>query len=68
MFLNDKDGLFLLGNSTDFYANKFLHFRKSHFSVQWRLDRLLFRLQTPDIICFNYAVRGMYLNYGAHNP
>ena len=47
MFLNDTGGLFLLGNSTDFFANEFLHFRKSHFSLQWRLDRLLFRLQTP---------------------
>ena len=50
MFLNDTGGLFLLGNSTDFFANEFLHFRKSHFSLQWSLDRLLFRLQTPDII------------------
>ena len=50
MFLNDTGELFLLGNSTDFFANEFLHFRKSHFSLQWRLDRLLFRLQIPDII------------------
>ena len=50
MFLNDTGGLFLLGNSTDFFANEFLDFRKSHFSLQWRLDRLLFCLQTPDII------------------
>ena len=50
MFLNDTGGLFSLGNSTDFFASEFLHFYNSHFSLQWRLDRLLFRLQTPDII------------------
>ena len=49
MFLNDTGGFFLLGNSTDFFANE-LHFRKSHFSLPWRLDRLLFRLLTPHII------------------
>ena len=50
MFLNETGGLFLLGNSRDFFATEFSHFRKSHFSPQWRLDRLLFHLQTPDII------------------
>ena len=50
MFLNDTGGFFLLSNSTDFFANEFLHFRKSHFPLPWHLDRLLFRLLTPHII------------------
>ena len=50
MFLNDTGGFFLLSNSTDFFANECLHFRKSHFPLPWHLDRLLFRLLTPHII------------------
>ena len=50
MFLNDTGGFFILGNSSHFFANEFLHFRKSHFSLPWRLERLLFRLLTPHII------------------